>query len=115
MKNVVSVAQNTQDVEIFIYTSSGSIPIQRTNFWIPPWKKHPTSFVQVIGDEYLAEMIAVEAHDPGKGFRTGCLTPGSPIYAPMVGRRLMRLSLQRVRIFLISTFQTRRMKTTCIG
>lgn len=99
-KNVVSVAQNTRDVEIFIYTSSGSILIQPTNFWIPPWKKHPTSFIQVISDDspiperqdgfisnyaytkYLAEKIVIEAHDPGKGFRTGCLRPGSPIYGP---------------------------------
>ncbi|KAF8186636.1 hypothetical protein BJ912DRAFT_852128 [Pholiota molesta] len=99
-KNVLSAAQSTPDVEIFIYTSSGSIPIQRTNFWIPPWRKHPKTIVQVIDDaspvparqkdfisnyaytKYLAEKLVLDAHSPEKGFRTGCLRPGSPIYGP---------------------------------
>lgn len=99
-QNVLTTAKEF-DVDIFIYTSSGCIPIRRTNFWLRPWQRHPITSVQVVTDEscspmtqrkhedfcsnyaytkYLAEGLVCEADSPGRGFRTGCLRPGNAIY-----------------------------------
>ncbi|KAJ3515632.1 hypothetical protein NLJ89_g1638 [Agrocybe chaxingu] len=97
--NVLAAAKNA-GADIFIYTSSASIPIQRTNFWVYPWQTHPKTMVQIINDatscpsrhdefisnyaytKHLAEDLVRQAHDPENDFRTGCLRPGSPIYGP---------------------------------
>ncbi|KAJ3515640.1 hypothetical protein NLJ89_g1642 [Agrocybe chaxingu] len=95
-RNVLNVAQETPGVDIFLFTSSGSIPIPRTNFWGFPW--NPKGQVQVVHDldpqlekheeffsnysytKFLAETLVRKADNPKKGFRTGCLRPGSAIY-----------------------------------
>ncbi|KXN88706.1 3beta-hydroxysteroid-dehydrogenase/decarboxylase isoform 2 [Leucoagaricus sp. SymC.cos] len=84
---------------VFIFTSSASIPVVRTRFWVWPWEKHPKTFVQVANDDeattvrpqnryfsnyaytkHLAERVVCEAHSPDEGFRTGCLRPGNAIF-----------------------------------
>lgn len=99
-RNVLTVVKESE-VDIFIYTSSASIPVPRTNFWVWPWQTHPTTSVQVVKDEfhlarakrkhseffsnysytkYIAERQVCEADSPSDGFRTGCLRPGNAIY-----------------------------------
>ncbi|CAA7267670.1 unnamed protein product [Cyclocybe aegerita] len=73
-RNVLTAAKEG-DIDIFIYTSSGSIPVRNTNFWFWPWQKRPETLVQVV------KTLVREADDPKKGFRTGCIRPGSGIYA----------------------------------
>ncbi|KAJ3515634.1 hypothetical protein NLJ89_g1630 [Agrocybe chaxingu] len=95
-RNVLAAAQEA-GVGIFVFTSSGTIPLKRTNFWVFPWQKRPESLVQVLDDsapaprkheeffsnypytKLLAENLVREADAPSKGFRTGCLRPGSAV------------------------------------
>ncbi|KAJ3515628.1 hypothetical protein NLJ89_g1636 [Agrocybe chaxingu] len=96
-RNVLFAAKEA-GVGIFIFTSSGSIPVRSTNFWFWPWQKRPETLIQIINDssplpkkqseyfsnyaytKFLAEKLVREADDPKKGFRTGCIRPGSGIY-----------------------------------
>ncbi|CAA7266311.1 unnamed protein product [Cyclocybe aegerita] len=96
-RNVLAAAREA-GVDIFIYTSSGSVPVRRTTFWIFPWQRQPDTMAQVITDETplpekhsaffsnyaytknIAEELVREAHHPEQGFRTGILRPGIVVY-----------------------------------
>ncbi|OSX63510.1 hypothetical protein POSPLADRAFT_1140041 [Postia placenta MAD-698-R-SB12] len=114
-QNILDAARRI-GVTTFIYTSSGSISVRRTRFWLWPWEKEPVHFVQPINDDdtlvpkrhddYFSNYavskrtaeLAVRAADKtpsGKGFiRTGCIRPGNGIYGPggdlLVGQYLAK-------------------------
>lgn len=88
----------------FVYTSSGSISVHSTRFFLWPWETEPPQFTQVVNDDdalipkwhedffsnYAVSKCnaerAVRAADKtpsGKGvLRTGCIRPGNGIYGP---------------------------------
>ena len=105
-RNVLDAAR-AAGVSILIYTSSGSVSIQRARLWLWPWEKQPLLSVQTIDDDdsclprrheemfsnYAASKLKAErlvrAADrtplPSSGkkggeLRTGCLRPGNGIY-----------------------------------
>ena len=105
-QNVLDAAR-AAGVSILIYTSSGSVSIQRARLWLWPWEKQPLLSVQTIDDDdsrlprrheemfsnYAASKLKAErlvrAADrtplPSSGkkggeLRTGCLRPGNGIY-----------------------------------
>ncbi|TDL24654.1 NAD-P-binding protein [Rickenella mellea] len=103
-QNIITACQNI-GVDILIYTSSGSISIRRTRFWLWPWQSEPDDFVQVIDDcddmaptkheeffsnyaltKRLAESLVRRADRSstknGGILRTGCLRPGNGIFGP---------------------------------
>lgn len=87
-----------------IYTSSGSVALRRSRFWLWPWEAEPPHFVQIMGDDdkilpraheeffsnyavtkLQAEKMVREADGSasGKGImKTGCLRPGNGVYGP---------------------------------
>ncbi|KAF9226322.1 NAD(P)-binding protein [Gyrodon lividus] len=88
-----------------IYTSSGSVAVRRTRFWLWPWENQPRFFVQVLNDDdklipkhhnqffsnYAASKIlgerAVRAADKSpsghsRTLRTGCIRPGNGVFGP---------------------------------
>ncbi|KAJ3515629.1 hypothetical protein NLJ89_g1632 [Agrocybe chaxingu] len=98
-RNLLTASRET-GADIFIFTSSASIKIQPIHFWKLPFRRSTGNFVQTLNDssptpgrheecwsnygytKILAENLVREADDPGKGFRTGCLQPGSVIFGP---------------------------------
>lgn len=48
-QNVINSAR-ANGVDTLVYTSSGSICIRRSRFWLWPWEKEPPYFVQIIDD-----------------------------------------------------------------
>ncbi|PFH50515.1 hypothetical protein AMATHDRAFT_100998, partial [Amanita thiersii Skay4041] len=106
-QNVINSARGV-GASILVYTSSGSICIRRSRFWLWPWEREPPFFVQVIDDvneslfpnrheEFFsnyaatkrqAEEIVRAADDKSSGrgsgvvLRTGCLRPGNGIFGP---------------------------------
>lgn len=91
--------------KIFISTSSGSVAVRRTRFWLFPWEKEPKYFTQVITDDpsllpkqhdhffsnYAVSKLAGErrviAADGTRSgregvIRTGCIRPGNGVYGP---------------------------------
>ncbi|KAG2033949.1 3-beta hydroxysteroid dehydrogenase/isomerase family-domain-containing protein [Suillus americanus] len=102
-RNVINAARSI-GVTVLIYTSSGSISVRRSRFWLWPWEKHPKYFVQVINDDdnlipkyhdhffsnYAASKVlgesAVRAADGSrsgeKTLRTGCIRPGNGVFGP---------------------------------
>jgi nucleoside-diphosphate-sugar epimerase len=102
-QNVINAARSI-GVTAFIYSSSGSISVRRSRFWLWPWEKQPKYFVQVINEDdslipkhhdhffsnYAASKIlgerAVRAADGtpsgGKTLRTGCIRPGNGVFGP---------------------------------
>jgi nucleoside-diphosphate-sugar epimerase len=91
-------ASKAAGASIFIWTSSGSIALQRPTFWIAPWTAHPKKAVQVLNDntslpqthsdffgnyavtKATAESLVRAANDPLNNFRTGCIRPTNGIY-----------------------------------
>ncbi|TCD68690.1 putative PKS/NRPS-like protein biosynthetic cluster [Steccherinum ochraceum] len=87
---------------IFVYTSSGSVAVNRTRFWLWPWQKEPKKFTQIATDDesilpkrheeffsnYAVSKIkaerlvrAADRSPSGSGqLRTGCIRPGNGIY-----------------------------------
>ncbi|KAL0958122.1 hypothetical protein HGRIS_000291 [Hohenbuehelia grisea] len=88
-----------------VYTSSGSVAVRRTRFWLWPWEASPKHFVQVINDDdniipkrhedffsnYAVTKILAErevraangAFSAGQRIlRTGCIRPGNGIFGP---------------------------------
>ncbi|KAI6131025.1 3-beta hydroxysteroid dehydrogenase/isomerase family-domain-containing protein [Pisolithus croceorrhizus] len=103
-KNVIASSKEI-GAGILIYTSSGSVAVRRTRFWLWPWENGPQFFVQVLNDDdnlipkrrehffsnYAASKrlgeLAVRAADKtqsGKSriLRTGCIRPGNGIFGP---------------------------------
>lgn len=104
-KNVLDAARSVGATAL-VYTSSGSISVRRSRFWLWPWEKAPAFFVQVINDDdaivpkqhdqffsnyaytkSIAEKVVRDADKTasgpnGKILHTGCLRPGNGIYGP---------------------------------
>ncbi|THH15245.1 hypothetical protein EW146_g5202 [Bondarzewia mesenterica] len=103
-ENIISAARSI-NTSVLVYTSSGSISVRRTKFWLWPWQKEPDYFVQAITDDdtlipkrhehffsnYAASKVKAErlvrAADrsptvSGTVLRTGCIRPGNGIYGP---------------------------------
>lgn len=96
-QNVLNAAKKA-GASCLIATSSGSVTIHRTNFWIPPWQKTPTRFTQVVSDatplpkehgeffgnypytKIKAERLVCAADDVDSNFRTGCIRPTHGVY-----------------------------------
>lgn len=103
-KNVIACSKEV-GASILIYTSSGSISVRRSRFWLWPWETRPEFFVQVVNDDdsiipkrhehffsnYAASKrlgeLAVRAADKSRSgtsgiLRTGCIRPGNGIFGP---------------------------------
>lgn len=86
-----------------VYTSSGSVVVNRTRFWLWPWETEPKKFIQVVTDDdnllpkrheqffsnYAASKMQAERlvraadrtpSDAHGQLRTGCIRPGNGIY-----------------------------------
>ena len=95
-QNVVNAARSA-GASILVFTSSGTIPIHNSRFWLWPWETEPKFFVQVVTDDEKlipkrhydfysnyavtkaqADRIVREAdRSPSAGgiLRTGCIRP----------------------------------------
>ncbi|KAH9926777.1 NAD(P)-binding protein [Fomitopsis serialis] len=102
-QNVLDAARRV-GASSFVYTSSGSISVHSSRFFLWPWEKEPRYFTQVANDDdaiipkrhedffsnyavskYNAERVvrAADKSPSGKGvLRTGCIRPGNGIYGP---------------------------------
>ncbi|KAF8067715.1 3-beta hydroxysteroid dehydrogenase/isomerase family-domain-containing protein [Lyophyllum atratum] len=100
-ENVVNSARSV-GASILIYTSSGSVAVRRSRFFLWPWEKEPQHFVQVITDDenalpkqhneffsnYAVTKIradrlvrAADKSRSGTGvLRTGCIRPGNGVF-----------------------------------
>jgi nucleoside-diphosphate-sugar epimerase len=92
---------------VLVYTSSGSVAVRRSRFWLWPWETRPPQFVQILNDDdellpkkheeffsnYAATKIVAEravrkadnsssSGSLGGVLRTGCLRPGNGVYGP---------------------------------
>ena len=87
---------------ILVCTSSASIAVRRTRFWLWPWQRYPKDYVQVLDDDtplpsrhegYFSnyavskaagERLVREADGTrvanGTLLRTGCIRPGNGVY-----------------------------------
>ncbi|KAG6896352.1 hypothetical protein C0992_008814 [Termitomyces sp. T32_za158] len=103
-ENIVNSARSV-GASILIYTSSGSVAVRRSRFFLWPWERKPKFFVQIINDDEAALpkrhdeffsnyavtklqadciVRAADNTDSGisKKLRTGCIRPGNGIYGP---------------------------------
>ncbi|KAG6821113.1 hypothetical protein H0H93_006452 [Arthromyces matolae] len=103
-ENVVKSARSN-GASILIYTSSGSVAVRRSRFFLWPWEKEPKYFVQIINDDEAAfpkrhsEFFSnyavtklqadriVRAADRSSSahsrtLRTGCIRPGNGVFGP---------------------------------
>ncbi|KAL6306081.1 NAD(P)-binding protein [Sparassis latifolia] len=102
-QNILDAARRV-GASTLVYTSSGSISVRRTRFWLWPWEMQPGYFVQAINDDdslipkqhdhffsnYAVSksrgeqlVRAAEKSPSGSGvLRTGCIRPGNGIYGP---------------------------------
>ncbi|KAI0634873.1 NAD-P-binding protein [Trametes polyzona] len=103
-RNVVDAARKAGATAL-VYTSSGSVSVRRSRFWLWPWEREPAHFVQPIDDDDArapvrhdeffsnyavskrkAETLVRAANGlPSAGdrvLRTGCIRPGNGIYGP---------------------------------
>ena len=86
-----------------VYTSSGSVGVRRSRFWLLPWQKEPKYFVQAFNDttnlpnnhdqffsNYAVSKLTAErrvrAADRSTSgdsvLRTGCIRPGNGVFGP---------------------------------
>lgn len=87
-----------------VYTSSGSVGVRRSRFWLFPWQQEPPYFTQVLNDDdanlpkahdeffsnYAVSKLAAERRvraadrsvSGGSVIRTGCIRPGNGVYGP---------------------------------
>ncbi|OJA13673.1 hypothetical protein AZE42_08977 [Rhizopogon vesiculosus] len=102
--NVINAARSI-GVTVLMYTSSGSISVRRSRFWLWPWESQPKYFAQIINDDdnlipkhhdhffsnYAASKVlgerAVRAADRTRSgenltLRTGCIRPGNGVFGP---------------------------------
>jgi len=105
-QNVINAARSI-GVTVLVFTSSASVAVHSTRFWLWPWEKRPQQFVQFINDDdghlpenheqffsnyavskTVAERQVRQADRTPCGeegryiLRTGCLRPGNSIYGP---------------------------------
>lgn len=103
-QNILDAARDV-GATAMIYTSSGSVGVRRSSFWLLPWQKQPKYFTQVINDDdsnlpkrhdqffsnYAVSKLTAErrvrASDrspsgKGKVLRTGCIRPGNGVFGP---------------------------------
>ncbi|KAG6901666.1 hypothetical protein C0995_009382 [Termitomyces sp. Mi166 len=103
-ENIVNSARSA-GATILIYTSSGSVAVHRSRFFLWPWEKEPKFFVQVINDDETtlpkrydeffsnyavtklqADRIVRAADGSSSGtsrkLRTGCIRPGNGVFGP---------------------------------
>lgn len=102
-QNVLDASRRA-GVSAFVYTSSGSISVHSSRFFLWPWETEPGQFTQVVNDDDAlipkrhedffsnyavskcnAERVvrAADRSPSGKGIlRTGCIRPGNGIYGP---------------------------------
>ena len=102
-QNVVEASRRI-GVSALVYTSSGSVGVKRTRFWLWPWEKEPNLFTQVINDDedqlprrhdqffsnYAISKLKAERYvrkadrtRSGSGvIRVGCLRPGNGVFGP---------------------------------
>src|SRR6202034_543002 len=59
-QNVIDAARSI-GASIMVYTSSGSVCIRNSHFWLWPWEKQPKYFVQVVDDDDRLTMKPPEA------------------------------------------------------
>ncbi|TFK49396.1 NAD(P)-binding protein [Heliocybe sulcata] len=100
-ENIIS-ASRAVGANVLVYTSSGSITVRRSRFWLWPWEKEPKYFVQVLNDDdniipkqhdhffsnYAvtkrdAELLVRRTNGTPSGqtvLKTGCVRPGNGIY-----------------------------------
>jgi len=114
-KNIINSARSI-GAPLLLYTSSGSVAIRNSRFWLWPWERKPKYFVQVINDDEIltrkppsdffsnyastkmaAERLvrAADGSPSGDGvLRTGCIRPGNGVFGPggdmMCGAALVR-------------------------
>jgi nucleoside-diphosphate-sugar epimerase len=102
-RNVIRAAKAI-GASTLIYTSSGSVAVRCSRFWLWPWETQPKFFVQVLNDDdnlipkrhedffsnYAVSKIAAErivrdsdGTPSGSGvLRTGCIRPGNGVFGP---------------------------------
>lgn len=115
-RNILDAARLV-GAKTLVYTSSGSVRVKRTGFWLLPWQKEPEFYTQVIDDNddsawprqhdqffsnYAVSKLnaegrvrAADRSKSGSGvIRTGCIRPGNGIYGLggdlLVGAYLVR-------------------------
>lgn len=102
-RNIINAARSVGATAL-IYTSSGSVAIRSSRFWLWPWEIEPKYFLQVINDDdniipkrhedffsnyaitkITAERSVREADGTPSGdgvIRTGCIRPGNGVFGP---------------------------------
>ncbi|GJE86581.1 NAD(P)-binding protein [Phanerochaete sordida] len=103
-QNIIDAARDV-GASAMVYTSSGSVGVRRSCFWLLPWQKEPKYFTQVINDDdsnlpkqhdqffsnYAVSKLTAERRvrkadrsesSNGKVLRTGCIRPGNGVYGP---------------------------------
>ncbi|KAF1990961.1 NAD(P)-binding protein [Aulographum hederae CBS 113979] len=92
-------SSTSKDPTIFISTSSATVTAYAPEIWLPPWKRWPKHYIQVIESKDVSvdeedfadysnyaitksagERIVRKADDGEQGFRTGVLRPGCAVY-----------------------------------
>lgn len=101
--NVINAAKEV-GASTLVYTSSGSVAVRRSSFWLWPWQSEPKYFMQVLNDDdgilpkkheeffsnYAVSKLRAErvvrgadGSKSGNGvLRTGCVRPGNGIFGP---------------------------------
>ncbi|KAF4582584.1 hypothetical protein EYR38_002712 [Pleurotus pulmonarius] len=100
-QNIINAAKAI-GADILVYTSSGSVAVRRSRFWLWPWESKVPFHFQVIDDDehnhvlprrheqffsnyavtkMHAETLVRKADKTGR-LRTGCLRPGNGIFGP---------------------------------
>ncbi|KAH7882417.1 3-beta hydroxysteroid dehydrogenase/isomerase family-domain-containing protein [Phlebopus sp. FC_14] len=102
--NVINSAKEV-GASTLVYTSSGSIAVRRSRFWLWPWETQPKYFVQVLNDDdafipkhhdeffsnYAASKVLGERavcmadmspSGSSRILRTGCIRPGNGVFGP---------------------------------
>lgn len=101
--NVINASKEI-GANTLIYTSSASVSVRRSRFWLWPWERRPALFIQVYKDDtqlpkqhdqffsnYAVSKIsaekAVRAADKSptseaRTLRTGCIRPGNGVFGP---------------------------------
>ncbi|KAG9218148.1 hypothetical protein CCMSSC00406_0008087 [Pleurotus cornucopiae] len=100
-ENIIDAAKAI-GVNILLYTSSGSVAVRRSRFWLWPWESKVPFHFQVIDDDehnhilprrhdqFFSNYAATKMHaetlvrkaDKTGQLRTGCLRPGNGIFGP---------------------------------